>query len=55
MTGAIMLLVLRRVLTLVGLGGSADAKDVEIAVLRHQLAALRRQDSRPGIRPVKGW
>jgi hypothetical protein len=29
-------MVVRRVLSLVGLGGEPDAKDVEIAVLRHQ-------------------
>jgi hypothetical protein len=32
---------LRRVRGLVGRGPTADAKDVEIAVLRHQLAVLR--------------
>jgi putative transposase len=34
-------LVLRRILGVVGAGGSPDAKDVEIAVLRHQLAVVR--------------
>jgi hypothetical protein len=36
-----------QVLRLVGLGPKPDDKDVEIAVLRHQLAVLHRQ-----IRPV---
>ena len=40
-------MVVRRVLGLVGSGRpSADAKDVEIAVLRHQLVVLRRQVAR---------
>lgn len=36
-------MIVRRLLGLVGLGTSPDAKDVEIAVLRHQLVVLRRQ------------
>ena len=34
--------IVRRVLGLVGLGSAPDAKDIEIAVLRHQLMVLRR-------------
>lgn len=33
------LMVLRRLIGLLGLGPSPDAKDVELAVLRHQPAA----------------
>jgi len=35
--------IVRRVLGLVGLGPAPDAKDIEIAVLRHQLMVVRRQ------------
>ena len=35
--------VVRQILSLIGLGPSPDAKDMEIAVLRHQLLVLRRQ------------
>jgi putative transposase len=39
--------IVRRILGLVGLGSAPDAKDIEIAVLRHQLTVLRRQVARP--------
>jgi hypothetical protein len=45
-------LVVRQVLGLVGVGCSPDAKDVEIAVLRHQLLMLRRQVARPRYAPA---
>jgi hypothetical protein len=45
-------LALRRVLALLVLcWQSADAKEVEILVLRHQLAILRRQQPRPRLQP----
>src|SRR3982751_3391322 len=44
--------IVRRVLGLVGLGPAPDAKDVEIAVLRHQLMVVRRQVARPRYAPA---
>jgi len=40
-------LVARKLLGLLGLSPASDARDVEIAVLRHQLAVLARQVARP--------
>ncbi len=46
------LVIVRRVLGLVGLGPAPDAKDVEIAVLRHQLMVVHRQVARPRYEPA---
>ena len=48
-------LVLRRVLQLAALGcRSNDFKELEIVVLRHELAVLRRQTSRPAMTTIDG-
>ena len=47
MCSTLRFLVVRRVLSALGVGPNPDAKDVEIAVLRHQLAIVQRQVPRP--------
>lgn len=69
MGSPICFLIIRKLLRLLGIGPTADDKDVEIAVLRHQLAVIRRQVARPrysptdravlatlsGLLPREGW
>src|SRR5450755_4106386 len=50
--GTLGFVIVRALLGLVRLGPAPEAKDVEIAVLRHQLAVLGRQVTRPRYTPT---
>jgi len=52
---ALGFVIVRRLLGLVRLGPALDAKDVDIAVLRHQLLVLRRQGAGRGTPRPTGW
>src|ERR1035441_523830 len=52
MGSSIPFLLVRKLLLLLGIGPTPDDKDVEIAVLRHQLAVIRLQVSRPHFSPT---
>jgi len=53
--GSVGFVLVRRVLGLLRVGPAPDGKDVEIAVLRHQLMVLRRQVARrdPPLAPLQ--
>jgi len=53
---SVVYVALRRILQLVSLlFRSADSKELEIVVLCHELAVLRRQVHRPAFRPADRW
>ena len=53
MTASLVYLLLRQTLQmLTQLASDGDAKDVELLVLRHQAAVLRRQVHRPDLQPA---
>src|SRR3954454_24577384 len=53
MSASLVYLLLRQVLQmLTQLAGDGGAKDVELLILRHQVAVLRRQVHRPALEPA---
>ena len=53
---SVLYVAFQRILQLVSLlFRSADSKELEIVVLRHELAILRRQVHRPALRPADRW
>jgi hypothetical protein len=56
MSTSLMYLLLRQVLRMLPqLARDDGAKDVEILVLRHQVAVLRRKVTRPNLQPADPW
>ena len=53
---SVVYVALRRILQLITLlVRSSDSKELEIVVLRHEIAVLRRQIARPRFRPADRW
>jgi putative transposase len=52
MSASLVYLLLRQVLQMLTQLARDDAKDVELLVLRHQVAVLRRQVHRPNLEPA---